>query len=116
VATADHGYYLFIFPDVLPDRFTGCKTWWIESGQKFLVFRLKDGRVTEMVGQNSEAAQAAGASQFTTCLYPNEVLANKAADDCLDFGSAQSFAELVIGGQGSMDVPAARDIRSKAPL
>src|SRR6185369_5202733 len=24
----DHGYYFFIFPNALPDHFTGCKTWW----------------------------------------------------------------------------------------
>lgn len=117
VVDENHGHYFFMFPDALPDKFTGCKTWWIDTGQKYLVFRLKDGRLTEMTAPRSGATQATGEPQYTTCLYPNGALAKDSpTDDCLSFEDAQSFANHSVGTESGPNVPSSKDIRTKTPL
>jgi hypothetical protein len=113
---ANHGHYFFMFPDALPEKFTGCKTWWIDTGEKYFIFRLKDGRVTEMNMLGNQADQAPGSPQYATCLYPNGALVNDASADCLDFEEAQSLAEYASGTEGGPKVPPAKDIRTKTPL
>ena len=106
----DLGHTIYIFPDVLPAKFTGCKTWWIETGEKYFVFRLKDGRVieTSMLKEKEKQTQ--------TCAYPDETLAKNAPEGCLDFDNAQSFAESVMGTENAPKVSADKDIRTKDPL
>jgi hypothetical protein len=116
VADENHGFYFFIFPDALPPKFTGCKTWWIDTGQKFMVFRMEDGRLTEMSGLSSLPGQYPGEAQTETCLYPNGALAKGAPSGCLKFEDAQSFADHAIGTQYAPRVPAAKDLRTKTPL
>jgi len=110
VVAEDLGHTIYIFPDALPAKFTGCKTWWIETGEKYFVFRLKDGRVTEtsMLRENEKTT--------ATCTYPGEALAKDAAEGCMDFANAQSFAETVMGTADMPKIPAGTDIRTKDPL
>jgi len=112
---ADHGHYFFIFPDALPEKFSGCKTWWIETGQKYLLFRMTDGRVTEVDMLRKQSEQAAGSAEMDICPYPDGALAKGSPENCLAFENAQSFAEYAVGPDG-VKVPAAKDIRTKAPL
>jgi hypothetical protein len=106
----DLGHTIYIFPDALPAKFTGCKTWWIETGEKYFVFHMKDGRVTETRMLEEKERQTA------TCAYPGEMLAQGAAEGCLDFGNAQSFAETAMGTGDAPKIPAGKDIRTKDPL
>jgi hypothetical protein len=110
VVAEDLGHTIYIFPDALPAKFTGCKTWWIETGEKYFIFHLKDGRVTEtsMLRENEK--------KTATCLYPNEALAEDAPEGCMDFSNAQSFAETVMGTADAPKIPAGKDIRIKDPL
>jgi hypothetical protein len=116
VVAEDFGHTIYIFPDELPARFTGCKTWWIETGKKYMVFRLLEGRV-EAMSLLQGADQAGGdGGQYVTCRYPGGVLAKDAPKACLGFENAQSFADHVMERADAPKVPPEKDIRTKDPL
>jgi len=116
VADADHGFYFFIFPDALPPNFTGCKTWWIDTGQKFFIFKMKNGRLTEMTNLVALPGQSPGEARTEICRYPDETLEKDAPSGCFTFEDAQSFADHAVGTQYGPRVPPAKDIRTKTPL
>ena len=116
VAVEDHGFYFFIFPNSLTPKFSGCKTWWIDTGQKFMRFRLRDGRVTEMAALSCLPGLCLSEAKTEVCLYADGALATGSPKDCSTFEKAQSFADLGLGTDQTSKVPRAKDIRTKDPL
>ena len=111
IVAEDIGHTIYIFPDALPQRFTGCKTWWIETGEKYFLFRLDAGRVTQTIMLREQ-----GEPKFATCTYTDGALAADSPADCMSFENAQSFAEHEMGTADQPKIPAAKDIRTKDPL
>ncbi len=110
VVAEDLGHTIYIFPDTLPEKFSGCKTWWIETGEKYFVFLMKDGRVIETVMVQEQTKQP------VTCTYHGEKLAKDAPEGCMDFANAQSFAEHAMGSADAPKIPEGKDIRTEDPL
>ena len=112
VVTENHGFYFFIFPDVVDEHFTGCKIWWVDSGERYAAFKVQNGAVKEatIIGTMNPDESHAG---FITCSYDHEQLTSGPASECLSYDDAQTFVRRPIGSEYAPTVPPEKDIRTK---
>lgn len=46
-----HGVGFYVFPEAIPDNFTGCQTVWLENGHKLVTKHYKLGKLSWAKGQ-----------------------------------------------------------------
>lgn len=87
--TALHGQYLFIYPDGLPSKFTGCQIVWTESAHRLFVFRFKNGVIEQLTVDYPQPAQP-GNTNFD-CQYSEGNALGRSSDDCLRWERSKGF-------------------------
>jgi len=80
-ATGVHGQYIFIYPNSIPERFSGCQTVWTETGHKWLVYRFQNGVLEQLTVDYPKSNRAQ--NRNVDCYYSNGKTLDRTNDECV---------------------------------
>jgi len=102
----NHGRFIFIYPKVIPDSYSGCQTYWDERGARIIVYHFKDGKPTYMKGYNG------GQLVFSCKIKDEEGIQNENGFACPSLESVSFSLQLLRNAkQEDYMVPPERDPR-----
>lgn len=84
-----HGQYIFIFPDRISKKFTGCQIVWTESGHKWIVYRFSKGVIERFTVDFPQPAQPGNIN--VDCHYKGGEALERGNKDCLSEERSKGF-------------------------
>jgi len=104
-AMENHGFYYFVFPREIPQKYTGCQITWDEHGRKEFLSEFTIGKLTTYVSFPYGVDE-----KPMVCRYEHGELKDGGPKDCPEFDAVKNG--MFTGPEGEdPPVPAGRDAR-----
>jgi len=87
-----HGQYIFIYPERMPSKFTGCQIVWTESGHKWMVYRFEKGLLEQFTVDYPQPVRPGNVN--LDCHYRDGKALERDNKDCLSEEQSKGFPRL----------------------